>query len=311
MNPNKKDTSSVNIWKRRDFLDTLITAAGAVALLTNPIAGIAENLHSWKQALTVQQVIDIILKSIPGAPFEKTVDTIKAGNPDQTVTGIVTTMFATDEVIEKAAKLGANFIIAHEPTFYIHTDATAWLENDDVYKYKHDLLKKYNITVWRCHDYIHAHTPDGVLMGVLTKVGWDKYYNAENPGLIIIPPVSFGAVINLVKTKLEILHVKAIGNMSQLCSRIVLSPGAAGGTSQIEDLRKEKPDIFICGELNEWETSEYVRDLRYTGSKTSLIVLGHIVSEEPGLEWLAKWLRPQIPGIKITHIPTADAFTWA
>jgi hypothetical protein len=54
-----------------------------------------------------------------------------------------------------------------------------------------------------------------------------------------------------------------------------------------------------------------VRDLRSSGAKTALLVLGHIVSEEPGLEWLEKWLQPQIPAIKITHIPSGDAFSWA
>jgi putative NIF3 family GTP cyclohydrolase 1 type 2 len=98
--------------------------------------------------------------------------------------------------------------------------------------------------------------------------------------------------------------------MSQSCRRIVLAPGAAGGTRQIAAIQKEKPDVLICGELNEWETSEYIRDLRYMGLDTSLIVLGHIVSEEPGLEWLVKWLQPQIPGIQVTHIPSKDAFTW-
>jgi hypothetical protein len=38
------------------------------------------------------------------------------------------------------------------------------------------------------------------------------------------------------------------------------------------------------------------------------LVLGHIVSEEPGLEWTVQWLQPQLPGIKITHIPSGDAF---
>jgi hypothetical protein len=54
-----------------------------------------------------------------------------------------------------------------------------------------------------------------------------------------------------------------------------------------------------------------VRDLRYFGGKTSLVVLGHIVSEEPGLQWLVSWLQPQVPAIKITHIPSNDAFSWA
>jgi hypothetical protein len=56
------------------------------------------------QGLTVQQIINMILKSIPNSPFQKTVDTIKSGDPAWKVTGIVTTMFATDEVIEKTAK---------------------------------------------------------------------------------------------------------------------------------------------------------------------------------------------------------------
>ena len=298
-----------NIWKRREFVTTLMTATAGSAMTLIPAAGIAEKITQPGPAQTVQQIIDLILTSVPNAPFEKTVDTIKSGDPDQKVTGIVTTMFATDEVIEKADKLGANFIIAHEPTFYNHTDDTAWLENDEVYRYKRELLKKHNMAVWRFHDYIHAHKPDGVMMGLRTKLGWNKDYNEEKPYLVTLPAASFGSVIDLVKTKLEIPHVKIIGDKSQMCSRVVLFPGSAGGTRQIEALRKEKPDIFICGELNEWETSEYVRDLRYMGLKTCLIVLGHIVSEEPGLEWLVKWLQPQVPAIKVTHIPSKDAFT--
>lgn len=180
-----------------------------------------------------------------------------------------------------------------------------------MYRYKRDLLKKHKIVIWRFYDYIHAHKPDGVLTGVLTKMGWKKYYDAHNPNLIKVPPASFETIIQLVKTKLGIPHVKVIGNKSQLCSRMLLAPGAAGSKVQIEAVRKEKPDVLICGELNEWETSEYIRDLRHMGLKTSLIVLGHIVSEEPGLEWLVEWLQPQIPGIHVTHIPSNDAFTWA
>ncbi|MCW3109976.1 MAG: NGG1p interacting factor [Segetibacter sp.] len=294
---------------RREFVITLMKAAAGSGLLMLPGAGIAQNVSG--ASLTVQQVIDLILKSIPNAPFKQTVDTIKAGDASQQVTGIVTTMFATDEVIEKAAKLGANFIIAHEPTFYNHADDTTSFENDEVYKFKRDLLKKHNITVWRFHDYIHAHKPDGVRMGVLQALGWEKYYDAEKPYLVNIPSASLETIIQLVKNKLGIPHLKVIGDMSAACTKIVIAPGASGGPRQIEAIRKEKPDLFICGELNEWETSEYIRDLRYSGGKTSLIVLGHIVSEEPGLQWLVKWLQPQIPDIKVTHIPSTDAFTWA
>ena len=94
-------------------------------------------------------------------------DTVKAGNPDQVLKGIVTTTFATIEVIEKAAALGANFIIAHEPTFYNHRDDTDWLDQDKVLEYKQHLIQKTGIVIWRFHDYWHSDMPDGVLTGVL------------------------------------------------------------------------------------------------------------------------------------------------
>jgi putative NIF3 family GTP cyclohydrolase 1 type 2 len=297
--------------ERRQFVSSMLKVAGASTLLSLPGTVFSKAHIPGTAPMSVQQVIDLILKSIPGAPFAQTVDTIKAGDPSQVVRGIVTTMFATADVIEQAARLGANFIIAHEPTFYGHTDETAWLDGHPVYQYKKELLEKLGMVVWRFHDYIHAHRPDGVLMGVLTALGWEAYYNADNPRMVTIPATSLQHIINLVKTKLKIPHVKVIGTLAERCSRILLLPGAAGGRMQMEALRKEKPDLMLVGELQEWETSEYIRDLRHMGAKTSLVVLGHIQSEEPGLEWLKNWLQPQLPGIKVTHVPTSNAFQWA
>ncbi|HUQ97134.1 MAG TPA: Nif3-like dinuclear metal center hexameric protein [Chitinophagaceae bacterium] len=302
-------TQRCDTLERRKFVTTLLTAVGGTALSLLPGTGLAASFLNVP--VSVQQVIDLILKRVPGAPFAQTVDTIKAGEANQQVTGIVTTMFATAAVIEKAAALGANFIIAHEPTFYNHTDETTGLQHDPVYAYKAALLKKHNMVVWRFHDALHAHRPDGVQQGVLAALGWEKYYDAANPRSIILPPTTFQNIITLVKARLYIPHVKYVGNLQDRCSKILLIPGAAGGPMQIANLAKEKPDLLIVGEVNEWETSEYVRDSRHMGTKTNLLVLGHVQSEEPGLEWLAKWLQPQLDGIKITHVPSGDAFDWA
>jgi hypothetical protein len=63
-------------------------------------------------------VVDIILKEVPNFSRPGSVDQLRSGSMDQEVTGIVTTMFPSIEVIEKTAKTGANFIIAHETPFY-------------------------------------------------------------------------------------------------------------------------------------------------------------------------------------------------
>jgi putative NIF3 family GTP cyclohydrolase 1 type 2 len=285
---------------RRQFLSTSVTAFAATAL---PIA------YTPLMPLTAQQIIDALLADIPGAPFPNTVDTIKTGDPNTPVKGIVTTMFATNEVIGKTISLGANFIIAHEPAFYNHADETAWLGDDPALKNKQNLLSRHGIVVWRFHDGIHAHKPDGIRMGVLQALDWAKYYNADQPALTVLPkPIPLSDLIVHCKKSLHIGKLKFIGDLTQSCKKIALAPGASGGRKQIGLIQQYQPDVLICGELNEWETSEYVRDLNYS-KKIALIVLGHSVSEEPGMEWLVPVLKQKAPGIPVTHLPSGDPFS--
>ena len=308
----KNDHTEFDLFNkdRRAFVKKSSLLA-SVLLLSSAWTLNAAALSMKTNSMTVQQVIDLILKSIPGDPVKNTVDTIKFGDPNQVVTGIVTTMFATVPVIEETARIGANFIIAHEPTFYNHADETKWLLNDAVYLNKIELLKKHKIVVWRFHDYIHRHQPDGVLMGVLLAMNWEKYYHADHPYLINIEKETLDNIIVQLKKKLHIDHLKYIGDDKKECSKIALLPGAMGATKQISSLQNDKPDLLIVGELNEWETSEYIRDMQAINHKSALIVLGHIVSEEPGLEWLKIWFRENIPGIKVSHLSSHDAFKWA
>ncbi|HEY5822871.1 MAG TPA: Nif3-like dinuclear metal center hexameric protein [Cyclobacteriaceae bacterium] len=296
-----------NIFNLSFSRRTFITASASAIFLPS---GLAKPNQKVSNTLTVQQVMDLVLKSIPAAPIQNTVDTLKAGQGNTIVTGIVTTMFATVAVIQKAIELKANFIIAHEPTFYSHLDETAWLENDKVWKYKNELLTKNNIAVWRLHDYIHSIQPDGVLTGVLSALGWVQHYNADKPQIVTIPASSLRDIVKLAKEKLEIKNLRVIGDLNQSCKKIALIPGAAGGRRQMQLIQNESPDVLLCGESPEWETIEYIRDANLAGMKQSLIVLGHSVSEEPGMEWLVGWLQPKLPGIPINHIASKDPFTW-
>lgn len=293
---------------RREFVQTL---AKASLLLTVSGTSPVENRTPSAPTVTVGQVMELILKTIPNAPFPKTVDTLKSGSPDQNVTGIVSTMFATMEVIEKTAQLGANFIIVHEPTFYNHADETDWLKNDAVFQKKHELLEKNRIAVWRFHDYWHSHRPDGIYKGVIAALGWEAYTNAEKPRLVTLPaPQPLKQVINHAKQKLGIAMMRVVGDPAQSCQRILLMPGASGGRSHILALGQEKPDVILCGEISEWETAEYVRDARQQGQKVSLGILGHIMSEAPGMQWLVPWLQPKFPGLKMTYIDSKNPFTY-
>jgi putative NIF3 family GTP cyclohydrolase 1 type 2 len=303
-----KNTAMDDLYGRRKFLTSVTGLVGTSMIMTLPSLGVA---GSSLQTLTVKQVIDIILKEIPNAPFATTVDQVRSGSADQEVTGIVTTMFPTLEVIEKTAKAGANFIIAHETPYYNNQDETDWLKDDDAYKYKMELLNKHKIAIWRFHDYWHAHKPDGIIMGNLIKFGWEKYFDANSPRLLTLPkPMTLKAIVSLVKERLVIPSVRVVGNLKQECSTVYMAFGYMDSKRQIAAIQQYKPDLILSGETREWETVERVRDGVHMGQKTSLIVMSHSVSEEAGMEYAAKWLEPKVPGIKITHIASTNPFTF-
>jgi putative NIF3 family GTP cyclohydrolase 1 type 2 len=297
------------IKERRVFIGNALKASLASAFIFSMGEANARSFFSAKKSYTVGDIMDIILKEIPGAPFAQTVDTLKSGSKEMVVTGIVTTMFATVDIIHQAIKAGANFIIAHEPTFYNHTDNKTLVTPNHIVQEKQDLLEKNKITVWRLHDYLHSFVPDSVTYAVVKDAGWLSYFKTGSPAMNI-PQISLGDLAQHLKKKLNIEHVRVIGNLSQKCERIVLLPGASGAQAHISLVEKERPDVLIAGEVQEWETAEYIRDTQQLGEKTSLIVLGHSVSEEPGLQWLKEWLQPKVEGLKVQHIVSGNPFTW-
>jgi len=295
MNPNN--------LPRRTFIrnTSIFTASG---LILDPFSVFA---GSGAKEWTVGEIMDMFISQVPNAPFQTTVDTLKIGSRDQVVTGIVTTMFTTLEIIKKAIELKANLIIPHEPTFFSGSDETDWLQNDPVFRSKYDLMAKHGIALWRNHDYIHRMKVDGVQAGVVDELDWNEYYK-QSP-VLDIPATSLANLINHVKEKLGVPAMRYIGDLKQSCSKILLLPGAVGGKRQIESIMKEKPDVLICGESNEWETPEYVRTANEMGMKLSMIEIGHSASEEGRSEFLTSWIRKHAPEIPVTHIPSGNSLS--
>lgn len=302
-------SSFQQLWQRRKFVATLTKAAGASLFLSSPFMAAAKHSMPY-QSWSVGDIMDLFIKQVPGGRIPNTVDSLKAGNKDIQVKGVVTTMFPTIEIIEKTIDAGANFIIAHEPSFYNHQDQTDWLKEDDVYQYKWNLLQKHNIAIWRNHDYVHSYSPDAVQSAVVTQLGWQKYQDKEYGNRIIIPAASLQSLIHHIKKSLGISTVRYVGDLTQSCKKLLLMPGAYGGRRHIEAIGKEQPDVLVVGEIQEWETAEYIRDARRKGNKLSLIIMGHTDSEEPGAAFMASWLKQHVLGVAVRHIPSRNPLSF-
>ena len=254
----------------------------------------------------VREVIETILKEVPGAPLQDTVDTVKSGDDAAVVTGIVTTFIATAEVLRRAASLGANFIITHEPTYFNHWDRVDWLADDPVYQAKRALIEENDLVIWRFHDHWHMHQPDGILTGMVKMLGWEKYQDADQPELFHVPTTPLSELAVFFKEKLAIPRIRMVGPAEMACQKVAMSVGSYPGEGQIGALRELGADVLVCGEASEWQVYEYIRDANGLGLHRGLIVLGHERSEEPGMAYLAGWLKERLPGLPIQHIPAGD-----
>ncbi|MBV8894729.1 MAG: NGG1p interacting factor NIF3, partial [Acidobacteria bacterium] len=62
------------------------------------------------------------------------------------------------------------------------------------------------------------------------------------------------------------------------------------------------------GETVEWETVEYVDDAVAQGRRKALVIIGHIPSEQAGMEECTRWLKKFIPQVPDAFVATKQPF---
>jgi len=276
---------------------------GAAALLTFPASG-------QSSRLTSQQVIDRIKGHVGVDWHEPTVDTFKAGDPQAPVTGIAVVMMSTLDVLQRAAAAGSNLIITHEPTFYDHNDRTSDLEaeNDAVLAAKQAFIKSHGLVIWRFHDYWHRRRPDGIQTGMVHKLGWDGRKLHRNDTLFVLPETTVAKLASDIKKRLGIRALRVVGVPEMKVTKVGLSAGFPGFAAQRHLLQSDDVQVLVMGEAHEWETIEYAVDAVTANRGKALIVLGHIPSEQAGMEECARWLKTFVTEVPITYISTPEPF---
>lgn len=298
---------SMTKWKAAAFLFAAFT------LIVSPAS-------PQDQRLTARQVIAHIQAHV-GVPWqEDTVDTFKAGNPDAPVSGIAVTMMATLDVLQQAAASGKNLIITHEPTFYNHFDKLGSSdrdksghlyaeEKDPVLAAKQAFIEKHGLIIWRFHDHWHARKPDGIETGMIRALGWEKFQNPNDPRLFVIPETTVGELAAAIGKRLGTQTIRLVGDPSMKLTKLAFIPGYAALPDASKVLENGDVEVLVTGETREWETVEYVADAVTEGKRKALIILGHISSEQAGMEECARWLKTFVTEVPIEFIPTANPFS--
>ena len=298
---------------RREF------AALAAAAAAAPFAS-ARRL-SGATPITAGEVIERIKKNIGVQWKPDSVDAVKAGDPSTIVKGVATTSMATLRVLQQAVKAGANVVITAQPTFYSRADARTPPAGrggpgdvpptppppDAVFNGKNEFIARNNLVVFRLSDHWRLRQPDPFAQGIATTLGWMKYRSASDPQRLEIPTLTLEALAASVKKGLRLRGgIRVVGDPQTRARRIGVLPG----TTPIQAALKMLPnvDVIVAGEVREWESVEYARDTVFSGQKKGLILIGRVVSDEPGMEVCANWLKTFVSEVPIRHISAGDPY---
>lgn len=278
-----------------------------------------------------REVIEKILAYHPQLPDYHGCDDWKCGDPEAECTGIVTALVPTVNVIRRAIELNANLIIVHEPIFYTSADQAGWFEDfpNQVYEEKRKLLDDHGITVWRDHDHMHFHNPDGIFTGVLKFLGWEAHAEVDRETgafahfIVDIPETTLGDLCRHLMDTIGMNGVRFIGDPEAKVHSVALvghlypmsyGPKHADGSPaeysvQIIKTLEERVDVIIPGEVIEWTVLAYVRDAVQQGRNKAMIHLGHMNWEELGMKYAREWISDLVDNkLPVTYVPSEDMY---
>jgi len=279
-------------------------------MFTGTVLATAELATPQKRgaSLTAAEVVQRIRNAV-GVPWRtQTVDNIVAGDADTPVTGIATTMMATLGVLERCAAAGKNLVITHETPFYMHQDKTDNLQGDRTYQFKVDFIRKHEMVVFHFHDHWHARHPDGIAVGMMRELDWEKNADPQDPRRFVFSGLTLEDFAKAIEVRLQVRTMRVVGDPKLPVRRVLASWGYVSQTPGIPQFAQPDVDVFIAGETREWELVEYAQDAITMGQKKALILLGHVVSEQGGMQYCAEWLKDFIREVPIEFIAASEPF---
>lgn len=276
---------------RRGFIAAAPSAAAAVGA-----AGAAAGLTAGE--------VYAFLKSLDGGwvKWDNTVDTFKAGSPETAVKGIAVAWMPYTHALEKAAGLGCNLFVTHEPTYFNHRDNDPNIFRLPAAAAKRQWIEKNGMAIIRCHDVwdqyprIGIPTGWGSILELGEPVEGSGYYYvydgkgrtaAEVARHIAARTAAFGQP-----------GVQLIGPGEKRVRRVVLGTGAI--TPLFHFIEKLAADMAICTDdgFTYWRDGAYAIDAGFP-----VALVNHPVSEEHPMKLLAGLLAKQFAQVPVHHIP--------
>ncbi len=299
-----------------------MTATGVAAA---PLVSMARSMGG---AVTAQEVVDRIKKNIGVEWKPDTVDTFKAGDPSAAVTGIVTTSLASLDVLGHAVKKGANFIVTSEPTFYSRADTPTPPiprrfergPNGTVVPLEPPPAASFG-SGFQGQGRIHQEAqPYGVRLATtgacarpirLRRDSAMRSAGRSSPAPAIqrtgIPEASLEAVVDTCE------EIVAVARRHAHCGQSATGRAQGWISSGIDadsgvHRNASRGGFDYCRRSARVGVGGIRARHDALGGKKALILIGRIVSEDPGMQVCAQWLKTIVPEVASTWVSAGDPY---
>jgi putative NIF3 family GTP cyclohydrolase 1 type 2 len=277
-----------------------ILAAGGAGL-------VATAAPAMGATVTAGQILDRMKQNVGGPWRDGGVDHFTAGGPDTVVKGVATVMMCSFDAIKDSLKAGCNFIITHEPTYWSHQDRLDELQDDPLYKAKLDYVTRNNVAVYHMHDHWHALRPvDGIHVGTAAVLGWTQYMHKDNPRYYTLPPMTVLDMARHIQARMKARTMRVIGDPALTVRELYASYGNFGGLAGAQIF--DNVDVMVIGEAQDWDLPLFVADSVAAGRKKAFIQIGHVLSEQWGMEYAATWLRGFVHEVPCKYVPIIEPY---
>jgi putative NIF3 family GTP cyclohydrolase 1 type 2 len=252
--------------------------------------------------MNTDELREHLLSHAPWVDRDKTVDTVKAGDPTRQVRTVAVCWIASIENLRRAHELGCELLITHEPTFWEHSPEEQHYRTVEPGLTKQNFLRETGLVVLRVHD-VWDNWPD---LGI--RDSWARglglsYLVAEDStrwhGVYAIAETTLLGFAQSVADRVQVLgqdSVQVIGDPAMKVSRPAVGVGCGGPDKDAIDLGADV--LIVCFDgASYWQKRQ-----RFAELGVGVITVEHGTSEMWGLENLARYLRETFPSLKVHYL---------
>lgn len=252
--------------------------------------------------MNANDIREHLLSKAPWVDREKTVDTIKFGDPMKKISHVAVGWMSSIENLRLAHQLRCDLFITHEPTFWHHSQDEKPFREESPGIVKQKFLEETGLVVLRVHDIWDPWPEIGIRDSWAKGLGLTKRIAEDSRKFVAvyeIPKTSLGDFAKYVAEKVRPLGQDAVWVLGE--SDWSISHPAVGtgcGTPGLDMIREGADLVVVCDDgFSYWHSGE-----RFYEMGVGVILVSHGTSEMWGIENLAHYVKETFPELGVTYL---------